>query len=285
MKPTQIALIASVSVATSQHAMATSCLHHKPQLAVPYENEMVIDWQDYVYSEKLDGIRAYWSGKFLFTRQGNLIYAPSWFTDSLPPIALEGELWIGRGQFEETMATVMDSKPDEKAWRQVRFMVFDLPASLDSFDERYQKMKGLTEAMKLPHLGYVTHYPIESEMALRELLASINRKGGEGLMLRKRDGIYMGGRSSNVIKMKVAEDAEAEVIGHIDGKGKHVGRLGALLVKMPDGKEFKIGTGFSDNQRENPPEIGAKVTYRYNGFTKNGIPKFARYLHVDVTKQ
>lgn len=104
-------------------------------------------------------------------------------------------------------------------------------------------------------------------------------------MLRKRLGLYQAGRSSNVVKMKVADDAEAEVIGHLPGKGKHEGRLGALVVKMPNGVQFRVGTGFSDAQREDPPAIGSHITYRYNGFTKNGIPKFARFMRVDHSKQ
>ncbi|WP_407333133.1 DNA ligase [Enterovibrio sp. 27052020O] len=284
MKPTPLLLAITLGLTLPQ-AHATNSLPYKPQLAVSYERKAIGEWQQYLYSEKLDGIRAYWSGHAFFTRQGKQIYAPDWFIANLPDIPLEGEFWIGRNQFEATMAAVMDSKPDDEEWKNIRFMVFDMPASLDDFDERYTQFKNMALELKIPHLGYVEHYPVESESALLSVLNEVNSAGGEGLMLRKRTGTYEAGRSGNVIKMKVADDAEAQVIGHLAGKGKHQGRLGALLVKMPDGKEFKIGTGFSDNQRENPPEIGAKITYRHNGFTKNGIPKFARYMRIDSSKQ
>ncbi|CZF79288.1 DNA ligase [Grimontia marina] len=285
MKTAPLLLAISLGLFATTTVSATTCLHYKPQLAIPYENAKINNWENYLFSEKLDGIRAYWSGEYLFTRQGILIYAPKWFIDALPQIPLEGELWIGRNRFEETMAAVMDGKPDDKEWDKVKFMVFDLPASLDSFDVRYKQFKSMAQGLNIPHLGYVEHKPVESKASLLALLESVNESGGEGLMLRKRSGIYQPGRSTNVIKMKLVDDAEAEVIGYVKGKGKHKGRMGALLVRMPDGKEFKIGTGFSDAQRENPPELGDMVTYRHNGFTKNGIPKFARFMRVDASKQ
>ena len=56
---------------------------------------------DYWVSEKLDGVRAYWDGSRLLFRSGQTIQAPDWFTRELPRTALDGELWIGRGQFEK----------------------------------------------------------------------------------------------------------------------------------------------------------------------------------------
>ncbi|WP_325892654.1 DNA ligase [Grimontia sp. NTOU-MAR1] len=285
MKTAPLLLAISLGLFATTSVSADTCLHYKPQLAIPYEIAKINNWENYLFSEKLDGIRAYWSGEYLFTRQGKLIYAPKWFIDALPQIPLEGELWIGRNRFEETMAAVMDGKPNDKEWDKVKFMVFDLPASLDSFDVRYKQFKSMAQGLNIPHLGYVEHKPVESKASLLALLESVNESGGEGLMLRKRSGIYQPGRSTNVIKMKLVDDAEAEVIGYVKGKGKHEGRMGALVVRMPDGKEFKIGTGFSDAQRENPPELGDMVTYRHNGFTKNGIPKFARFMRVDASKQ
>lgn len=285
MKSTPCLLAIVMGFAISDSASAITSLHYVPQLALNYERETINNWQDYFYSEKLDGIRAYWDGQSLFTRQGKQIFAPTWFVDAFPDIPLEGELWIGRNQFEATMAVVMDSKPDDEAWKQVRFMVFDMPASVDRFEKRYSDFKSLILNIDIPHLGYVEHYPVEGEVALKEMLNAVDSIGGEGLMLRKLSGVYTAGRSDNVLKMKVADDAEAEVVGYVGGKGKHQGRMGSLVVKMPDGKEFKIGTGFSDRQRENPPALGVKITYRHNGFTHNGIPKFARFVRVDASKQ
>ncbi|STO57391.1 DNA ligase [Grimontia hollisae] len=285
MKSAPLMLAISLSLIANQEVEAVTNHHYKPQLAVSFDDAEINDWTHYYYSEKLDGIRAYWDGQSLFTRQGKQIFAPTWFVDAFPDIPLEGELWIGRNQFEATMAVVMDSKPDDEAWKQVRFMVFDMPASIDRFEKRYSDFKSLILNIDIPHLGYVEHYPVEGEVALKEILNAVDSVGGEGLMLRKLSGVYTAGRSDNVLKMKVADDAEAEVVGYVGGKGKHQGRMGSLVVRMPDGKEFKIGTGFSDKQRENPPALGVKITYRHNGFTHNGVPKFARFVRVDASKQ
>ena len=70
------------------------------------------------------------------------------------------------------------------------------------------------------------------------------------------------------------------MVKHIKGKGKYTHVLGAMIVEMPSGKQFKIGSGFSDAERQNPPEVGETITYQYRGKTKNGIPRFATFLRV-----
>lgn len=99
-------------------------------------------------------------------------------------------------------------------------------------------------------------------------------------MLHHRDGRYVPGRSDTLFKLKPWDDAEARVVGHVPGKGKYEGMLGALLVERADGSRFRLGTGFKDAQRAAPPALGSHVTYRYNGLTSKGLPRFARFLRV-----
>ena len=101
--------------------------------------------------------------------------------------------------------------------------------------------------------------------ALQALLDKTVRMGGEGLMLHRGASPYRSERNADLLKVKPFDDADARVVAHIGGQGKHAGRLGALMVEMPDGKRFKLGSGFSDAERENPPAIGAWISYRYNG--------------------
>ena len=84
------------------------------------------------------------------------------------------------------------------------------------------------------------------------------------------------------MKLKKYEDAEANVIDHIPGKGKYKGQLGSLLVTNGEEITFKIGTGFSDQQRQTPPKIGAVITYRYTGKTQKNVPRFASFMRVRV---
>jgi DNA ligase-1 len=102
--------------------------------------------------------------------------------------------------------------------------------------------------------------------------------GGEGLMLHREDSIYRAVRGDDLLKLKVGQDAEARVVGYIEGKGKYSGMMGALQVQTRAGVQFRLGTGFNDQQRKQPPAIGVWVTYTYQGVTEKGVPRFARFV-------
>lgn len=86
---------------------------------------------------------------------------------------------------------------------------------------------------------------------------------GEGMMIKAPTGQYESRRSEKLLKVKRFEDAEATVIGHLNGTGRCENMLGALRVRGNNGLEFKIGSGFDDSQRKNPPKIGSRVTYKF----------------------
>jgi DNA ligase-1 len=239
-----------------------------------------VSLSEYWASEKYDGIRAYWNGESLITRTGQRIRAPAWFTENWPRQPLDGELWIGRGRFEDVLATVRDGVPDELAWKAVRYMVFDLPGHAGIFIERKLALETLLARVGSHTLQLVRHWQIRDEESLEAALQAIVDAGGEGLVLRRGESRYIAGRSDDLLKIKPYEDAEACVTAHLPGAGKYTGMLGALEVQMPNGTVFRIGTGFSDEQRKHPPEVGTCITYRYHGLTANGIPRFARFLRV-----
>lgn len=269
-----MAAIASVTVG------APVCAEAAPPpllLANDYEDARV-DLSRYWVSEKYDGVRAYWDGTKLLTRAGNTIHAPEWFTRDWPDTPLDGELWAGRGQFERVTATVRDLDPDDTAWRRIRFMVFDLPAHGGTFNERLDALRMLLPSQSFDWLRAVDHLRVADETALSHQLAKIARAGGEGLMLHREDSLYRAERSDDLLKLKPYQDAEAQVIAHLPGQGKYAGMLGALLVRNPDGTQFRIGTGFTDEQRRQPPPVGSWVTYSYQNLTARGIPRFARFL-------
>ncbi|WP_206483345.1 DNA ligase [Thalassotalea sp. G2M2-11] len=239
-----------------------------------------IDIRDYWVSEKLDGIRGYWDGKQLYTRQGNRIHAPLSFTKHWPNVPLDGELWSQRGQFEYISSCVRQKIPKNSCWQKIRFMVFDLPAHPQHFSARIHAMGQLLNTTDSPYLSMVKQFRIPTKAKLYRQLNQVVTAGGEGLMLHKQDAYYQSGRNQALLKLKPYQDSEATVIAHTEGKGKYQGMLGALVVRTSDGIKFKIGTGFSDKERANPPAIGSVITFKYIGKTKRDVPRFASFLRV-----
>ena len=234
----------------------------------------------YLISEKLDGVRAFWDGQVLRTRKGNLINTPAWFVSGFPAHPLDGELWIGRGQFERLSGTVRRQIPEDAAWREVTYQVFELPQAPGSFRQRAKNLLILTAEAAVPWLQAVDQFELGSRKSLEKKLAEVIKAGGEGLMLHRADAQYTTGRSADLLKLKPWYDAEATVIGHQPGKGKFSGMLGALRVRTEGGIEFMLGTGLSTATRRNPPPIGTLVTYRYRELNSKGRPRFASFYRI-----
>lgn len=227
-------------------------------------------------SEKLDGVRAYWDGRQLVSRQGYAFTPPKGFTAQFPPYPLDGELYSGRGQFEQISAAVRSSSGD---WRGIRLHVFDVPKAQGNL---YQRLAVATQWLKTHPNAPITIIPqtkVRDRQHAMDFLKQIEAQGGEGVMLRQPESRYSGGRSSQLLKLKSQYDDECTVTRHYEGKGRNAGRLGAVGCKNRHG-EFRIGSGFKDKDRDNPPKIGAVITYRYRGFTQKGTPKFATFVRI-----
>ena len=251
-----------------------------PRLMLATSHRDGINIPDYWISEKLDGVRGRWDGRRLVTRTGQPIASPAWFTAGWPKVAMDGELWIGQGRFDEVSGLVRAGAADDHAWRRVRFMVFDLPDHGGTFDARVVRMRTLASATGIAWLQPVPQFRLGNAGELEARLKQIAAAGGEGLMLHRRSALYRVGRSDDLMKYKLYEDAEARVVAHAPGKGKYTGMLGALVVRLPDGRQFRLGSGFTDAQRASPPPVGSLVTFRYNGLTSKGLPRFARFQRI-----
>ena len=238
-----------------------------------------IHLDEYWMSEKYDGVRALWDGRRLLSRNGKPFAAPAWFVDGLPVAVLDGELWLGRGRFEDTVSVVRRGRPHD-GWRDLHYMVFDLPEHGGVFRDRYAALTALAARHPSPWWQVAPHEPIASRAVLEQRFADITDGGGEGLMLRRADSRHRGGRSDDLLKYKPFADADAVVIGHNPGKGKYEGQLGSLRVRAHDGTVFNVGSGLSDALRRHPPSIGSTITYKYQGLTKNGLPRFPVFLRL-----
>jgi DNA ligase-1 len=230
-------------------------------------------------SEKLDGVRAFWTGKLFLSRLGNPLHAPEWFCHGLPSEPLDGEFWIGRKKFQRTVGIVRRQDKTD-LWKEVRFRIFDAPEAGDAFEKRLQSILHIVKTKQPPYAVAHEHNLCADLDQLRRELARIEELGGEGLMLRQPGSKYEVGRSTTLLKVKSFRDAEARVVGHEPGAGRHKGRLGALLAEMTDGTKFSIGTGLSDAERNNPPPIGSTITFRYQELTDRGVPRFPSYVGI-----
>ena len=246
-------------------------------LANPWDNDQ--DLTGWWMSEKLDGVRAYWDGTTFQSRLGNRYHAPGWFTAGLPETPLDGELWGGRKRFQRTISVVRRQDQSDH-WKEISFVVFDAPAMDAPFEERLARCRAQLEEGKPPHAKVLDHEVCRGLDHLREELRRVEALGGEGLMLRRAGSLYEVGRSSSLLKVKSFFDAEALVIEHLAGEGRHKGRLGALLVDLADGTRFSVGTGFSDAERKSPPKAGAIITFRYQELSEAGVPRFPSYVGV-----
>jgi DNA ligase-1 len=242
------------------------------------------DLTGWLMSEKLDGVRAHWTGRLFQSRLGNPFHVPDWFIAGLPPLPLDGEFWIDRKMFQRTSGIVRrQDKPD--LWNQVRFLIFDAPESSGGFEQRLRAVERVVRANQPPYARALEHVECSDADHLRRELARVESLGGEGLMFRQPGSHYEAGRSSTLLKVKSFADAEARVVGHEPGKGRHKGRLGTLLAELPNGVKFAVGTGLSDAERSNPPPVGSTITFRYQELTDGGVPRFPSYVGVRAIAQ
>lgn len=230
-------------------------------------------------SEKYDGVRGYWDGERLWTRGGEMLALPDTLRAQLPPFPVDGELWAGRGRFEETAATVRDAQPGP-GWSALHYRVFDAPAQAGPFEARMAVFAAWLAEHPAPQVVAVEQVQCQGRRHLRDFLAAVEQGGGEGVMLRAPGSPYQSGRSPHLRKLKSFEDTEATVVGYRAGKGRLAAMVGALEVELPDGKRFHLGSGLSDRLRREPPPLGTVITFKFQGWTKNGLPRFPVFWRI-----
>ncbi len=239
-----------------------------------------VNTSGYYVSEKYDGVRAYWTGSQFLTRQGYHINAPEWFIANFPATPLDGELWIARNRFDDVSAAVRRYEPNHDEWRLIKYMVFDLPKKNLAFYQRQELLKEEITDSTPNWLIPIKHTVFNSKEDMEAYFNEVVKGKGEGIMLNVGNATYKSGRSNALIKVKPIFDQDAIVTGYQPGKGKYKGYMGALWVKNNKGQVFKIGSGFSDKVRKSPPLLGSVISYQHSGISKNGLPRFPRFIRV-----
>ncbi len=249
----------------------------EPMLPKVYSEQ--VDICGWLMSEKLDGVRGYWDGRQMFSKNGHLLNPPHEFIRDLPNFPLEGELWGGRGTFGQTVSIIKRIQPHD-GWLQLKFAIFDVPDAFGGFTQRIKTAQDWFDAHHSIYAYVIAQIPTQSKDHLQQELQRVERLGGEGLIVRRGDALYAAGRSMEILKVKSYQDAEAKVVAYFPGKGRNTGRLGSLLVVLEDGTRFKLGSGFSDEERKHPPRIGEAITFRFYGKYPSGIPKFPSFIRL-----
>ncbi len=250
------------------------------QKAEIYHDQNISGW---FMSEKLDGIRGYWNGKEMLSKKGYKINTPKYFTQNFPPFELDGELWIERGLFEDVQSIVMDSRPS-KEWKKITYNIFEVPNANGNFIERLKRAKDWFNLHPNRYVNFINQLLCNDVEELKQFLQEIDSKGGEGVIVKNPNMKYFTGRSSHILKVKKFRDMEGEVISINRGAGKYQNMMGSLTIKLENGVVFRLGNGFKIEERENPPQIGQIVTFKYFGFTKKKKPKFASFMRIRDTK-
>ena len=233
-------------------------------------------------SEKLDGVRGYWNGKELISRSGKAFAVPNWFVKDFPPFEIDGELWTKRGDFENVISIVNRQTPHDE-WREISFQVFEVPNQKGVLLERLGVLEKWLVKNPNAFIKILPQTICKGSTHLKEVLNEVEKKGAEGLVVRDPNALYVGKRSSSSLKVKSFQDDECVVRGYTKGHGKFEGLVGAILCEWKD-RTLKIGSGLSDEDRRNPPALDANITFKYNGLTKYGNPKFPVYLRVRKIK-
>lgn len=246
-----------------------------------------IDISNYFVSEKFDGIRALWDGKNMFSKRGKIIAIPRCFAEKLAPLALqngefvEGELWIDYGDFEGISSVILRKNPSCEDFQKVKYLIFNAHLGESSdFLANLTKIKNVLDSQNVPqNIQVIAQHKFATQKELDDFFNAVVAKGGEGVIVRD---------SQIAFKLKPQNDAECKIINFSRGKGRIADKVGAIICESLEDKNsgikaglrFKIGSGLSDKMRQNPPQIGTIITYKFSGVSKNGIPKHTRFLRI-----
>lgn len=233
----------------------------------------------WLVSEKLDGVRGLWNGEKMYFRNGKAMNLPNEFIKDFPPFALDGELYNPKLHFSQIISILKNPQRNDEILG-LKFYVFDVPHSYNnSLAQRLDELRVYLKSKPNAYIEIIPQRLIQGQDSIDKELQAVVDNGGEGLVLRNPNMPYQTGRSKYDFKLKTRQDAECKVIGHTQGKGKYDSMLGAIICQY-NGKSFKIGSGLSDTLRQNPPPIGSIISFKFQGLTHNGIPRFPTFWRI-----
>lgn len=266
----------------SKDAQNFVMLAHKynPKKHLIEGKKSILDWQIF---PKLDGIRARLHKGKLLSRTKRPLAAPKEFEEMLCDLIgdkeWDGELMHPSKTFQESISIIRDFKNSSmEAWKGIVYNVFDI-VDLDlPFEDRYLKVSSIKAFANAKPV--LSHKSVKTNLCVSAALNLLEYHGYEGAILRNPESKYELGRSHNLLKVKSFQDIEVTVKSIEPGEGQLSGMMGALICELDNGKEVKVGGGFTHEERRNPPAIGDKITVIFFEYTDDGIPRFPNYKSI-----
>ena len=239
----------------------------------------VLGWS---VSEKVDGVRAVWcpDRKGFFSRSNKPLIVPgSWLSmmESVP-VPLDGEFFMGRGRFQDTVSAVRKKNPTEEDFKDVQYVVFD-SITEGPHSARLVRAHAALPASFYPKLYVLAHTTVTCMDLIGIEYTKLLAIGGEGLMFRNPAAGYEMKRTGNLLKWKDEIDGTALITGVDEGQGKHTGRIGAMVcVCNETGVCFRVGTGLTDEERERTDWVGRTIRWRAMERTRDNIPRHPAFV-------
>ena len=175
----------------------------------------IVDWDGCDINEpcestiKIDGVRGIWDGTTWLSRTGKPLY-------NIPPAPAPGDYEIYLGSHKQTIIATRTQYPDATTPKIEPEHLYQLAPTLDS---------------RLRHADHST-LTAEQILYIRDAYCV---KGFEGLVIRTATKWH---------KVKMLYTMDVVINDAIIGKGKHAGKLGAVITDLG-----KVGTGFDDRER------------------------------------
>ena len=266
-------------------------MKYKPMLAYPVSKKP-IDYSKPVFIQpKLDGVRcliqcnpskmviAYSRTGKVWKNIDHILNKLIPFFAEHPNVVLDGELYNHdfKDDFESIISMVRKTKPTDVdrliSRENVQFHCYDIIDKRRKFSTRDKWIKdNLLESYCIKYVETLQTDEEQSHFIHKQNL----RKGYEGSIVRL-DDIYQWKRSHSLVKFKDFSDAEANIVGYDEGKGKRTGTLGKFLMQDDDGNQFGCPPGKGYNYKdlakmlENIHEyMGQRATFTYFERTKAG---------------
>jgi DNA ligase 1 len=256
-----------------------------------------------VFSQpKLDGMRCVTSKDGMVSRGGKPIFSAPHirkfladFFRSQPDVVLDGELYshVFKDDFNKIISLVKKQKPNQQdladSAEHIEYWVYDIQDTSCGFSDRLEFLKGeLADLSKNTNLKIRVVWTMEAQnqLDLDSMMDRYLKDGFEGQMVRL-DKPYEFTRSASLLKRKLMQDEEFEIVDVIEGLGKRAGLAGAIKLRLPNGETFnssiigdmKYCTELLKNKQD---VIGKMATIKFQNKTPAGVPRFPEFLRLKV---